>query len=99
MDYIKGIELMDFFNNVLVHGEEKLGSSSDKLVGDIYCRYLFKKVALALHKLHTKGVAHRDFKPENIMLVPEYLSDKTELLNSTWGALKSSIMRQGYKPN
>ena len=39
---------------------------------DRYCRYIFKKVILALHELHQSGVAHRDIKPENIMLTYDY---------------------------
>ena len=52
MDYVEGPSLLDFFSNVLINGKQKLGQNSDKLMGDPYCRYLFHKIAMAIHKLH-----------------------------------------------
>ena len=39
---------------------------------DEHCRFIFNKIAIALHKLHSNGVAHRDIKPENIILTPDF---------------------------
>ena len=61
MELVQGIELIDFFNN------SRAVSRDDRL-----CRYIFNKVAIALHKLHTTGVAHRDIKPENVILTEDY---------------------------
>ena len=59
MELIKGVELIDFFNNA---------SLAHLKLDDKYCRYIFKKVCLALHSLHHTGFAHRDLKPENLMI-------------------------------
>jgi len=35
-------------------------------------RYIFTKIASALHQLHKDGFAHRDIKPENIILTEKF---------------------------
>ena len=63
MELIKGVELIDFFNN----------ASIAKLpLDDKYCRFIFHKVCHALHSLHREGFAHRDLKPENVMLTDTF---------------------------
>ena len=62
--------MIDFFNNA---GER---------LSDEYCRYIFNKVAKALHKLHRAGLAHRDIKPENIILTHDY---KVKLIDLGYG--------------
>ena len=63
MEIVEGVELLEFFNQANVQGKQ---------LDDRFCRYIFKKVANALHLLHTAGVAHRDIKAENIMLTKNY---------------------------
>ena len=63
MELIKGVELIEFFNNASI---ARLG------LDDKYCRYIFKKVCYALHGLHHEGYAHRDLKPENIMITDTF---------------------------
>ena len=63
MEQVSGTELITFFNTALLMG---------KKLGDRFCRRVFKQVALALHKLHSKGIAHRDIKPENIMITEDF---------------------------
>ena len=70
MENVQGVELIDFFNNA---GER---------LNDQYCRYIFSKVAIALHKLHSVGLAHRDIKPENIILTDDY---KVKLIDLGYG--------------
>ena len=71
MELVQGIELIDFFNNA------RAVSRDDRL-----CRYIFNKVAIALHKLHSAGVAHRDIKPENIILTEDF---KIKLIDLGYG--------------
>ena len=71
MEFVQGIELIEFFNTA------KPVSRDDKL-----CRYIFNKVAIALHKLHSAGVAHRDIKPENIILTEDF---KIKLIDLGYG--------------
>ena len=54
MEYIEGIELINFINS-FPHDEAML-------------RYVFKKLLKALLQLHKAGVAHRDVKLENVMI-------------------------------
>lgn len=63
MEDVKGIELIDFFNNALI---------AKRKLDDRHCRYIFRKVCTALHKLHKSGVAHRDLKPENVLITEDY---------------------------
>ena len=67
MEYLEGVELIDFLNTVACSREEEGG-----LIPEFYLRYIFTKVILALHKLHKAGVAHRDLKAENIMLTSDF---------------------------
>ena len=71
MELVQGIELIDFFNN------SRTVSRDDRL-----CRYIFNKVAIALHKLHSAGVAHRDIKPENVILTEDF---KIKLIDLGYG--------------
>ena len=57
MEYIEGIELINFINSYQ-HDEAML-------------RYVFKKLLKALLQLHKTGVAHRDVKLENVMITPD----------------------------
>ena len=59
MENVQGIDLLDFFLNAY-HLKIELD--------DKFYRYIFNKIAYALHKLHSTGVVHRDLKCENIML-------------------------------
>ena len=59
MEYVDGVTLFDFFI--------KMNSQEDS-----YVRYIFRKVAICLHKLHKAGIAHRDIKPENVMLTENF---------------------------
>lgn len=60
MELLKGVELIDFLNEV-GHG-----------LDDITLRYIFFQVCTIIHQLHKAGVAHRDIKLENIMLTENY---------------------------
>jgi len=71
MELVQGIELIDFFNS------SRAVSRDDQL-----CRYIFNKVAIALHKLHSTGVAHRDIKPENVILTEDF---KIKLIDLGYG--------------
>ena len=63
MEIVEGVNLMQFFNNAIESGMK---------LNERYCRFIFYRIAQALHKLHVAGLAHRDIKPENIILTPEY---------------------------
>ena len=63
MEKIEGVNLMEFFNNAI---------ESKMKLDDRHCRFIFSKIAQALHKFHVAGLAHRDVKPENIILTPVY---------------------------
>ena len=80
MEVVDGVELIDFFN-AAKRQEEK------------YLRYIFLKVAQALHRLHASGVAHRDIKPENIMLTSTY---DVKLIDLGYGIKLAGNMTDGF---
>ena len=73
MEQVKGVELIDFFNNAL---------TAKRRLDENDMRYVCNKIALALHKLHSAGIAHRDIKPENIMITEDY---KIKLIDIGYG--------------
>ena len=40
------------------------------------CRYFFKQILIGINSMHQSGSAHRDLKPDNIMLTKENPSIK-----------------------
>ena len=73
MEHVNGVELIDFFNNAL---------TCKRRLDEKDMRYVFNKIAHALHKLHRAGIAHRDIKPENIMITDDY---KIKLIDIGYG--------------
>ena len=77
MERIRGGELFDF----IAYG----GAFSER-----ECCYFFKKAISGLHHIHSSGFAHRDLKPQNIML-----SDAHELKIVDFGFAIDSQGRGG----
>ncbi len=52
----------------LVEGGELFSYVKQRLFREKTCRYYFKQMLRAIHYSHSKGIAHRDLKLENILL-------------------------------
>ena len=61
MEYIQGISLLEFINNYL---RKKDKTKMSEAIFFIIANQLYE----SLKKLHSKGFAHTDIKPENIMI-------------------------------
>lgn len=59
MENCQGVELIEFLNQ-------------SKRQDDTFVRYIFIRIAQALHQLHRAGISHRDIKPENIILTENF---------------------------
>ena len=86
MEYIKGIELLQYI------------SSNSKLSEEEACFY-FRQIISALEYLHKLKIAHRDIKPENMIIenstkiiklidfgLSSYYYSKSETLSSACGS-------------
>ena len=80
MENCQGVELIEFLNQ-------------SKRQDDVFVRYIFHKIASALHQLHIAGVAHRDIKPENIILTENF---DIKLIDLGYGISLSGRNQDGF---
>lgn len=60
---------------------------------DVFVRYIFIRIAQALHQLHIAGIAHRDIKPENIILTDNF---DIKLIDLGYGVSLSGRETDGF---
>ena len=63
MENVRGTSLLSFFNDC---------AKAHRRLDDRFFRLICNKIAMALHKLHSAKVAHRDIKIENIMITHDF---------------------------
>ncbi|TEY77228.1 hypothetical protein BOTCAL_0057g00180 [Botryotinia calthae] len=78
--------------------------SCDNKLEDAHARLITRQIALALEYLHSKGIAHRDVKMENILITNTDIGSRVILTDfglanyteKTTGRLFSSVGTEGY---
>ncbi|ATZ48352.1 Bcmek1 [Botrytis cinerea B05.10] len=78
--------------------------SCDNKLEDAHARLITRQIALALEYLHSKGIAHRDVKMENILITNTDVGSRVILTDfglanyteKTTGRLFSSVGTEGY---
>ncbi|KAF7957606.1 hypothetical protein EAE96_003180 [Botrytis aclada] len=78
--------------------------SCDNRLEDAHARLITRQIALALEYLHSKGIAHRDVKMENILITNTDIGSRVILTDfglanytdKTTGRLFSSVGTEGY---
>ncbi|KAJ8064571.1 hypothetical protein OCU04_006900 [Sclerotinia nivalis] len=78
--------------------------SCDNRLGDGHARLITRQIALALEYLHSKGIAHRDIKMENILITNTDVGSRVILTDfglanhtdKSTGRLFSSVGTEGY---
>ena len=59
MEYIEGVNLIDF---IITAGQQE-----DRVI-----RYIFTQIGRVLLQLHKAGIAHRDLKPDNMIITNNF---------------------------
>ncbi|KAI9646988.1 hypothetical protein NHQ30_004989 [Ciborinia camelliae] len=78
--------------------------SCNNRLGDTHARLITRQIALALEYLHSKGIAHRDIKMENILITNTDIGSRVILtdfglanhVDKTTGRLFSAVGTEGY---
>lgn len=78
--------------------------SCNNRLGDTHARLITRQIALALEYLHSKGIAHRDIKMENILITNTDIGSRIILTDfglanntdKTTGRLFSAVGTEGY---
>jgi serine/threonine protein kinase/alpha-tubulin suppressor-like RCC1 family protein len=91
MDYIEGETLKDH----IVH--------SGKTLSETICYQLFAPVMTELEEIHSRGIIHRDIKPDNLMLTPGESLVLLDLgaakdLSRGDGQTSLAVASQGFSP-
>lgn len=72
MEYIDGPSLRDLFEDYFVNGTRTL----DERIQDAL--YYMSQICDALYVTHSKGIIHRDIKPDNILLTSDHQAKITD---------------------